>query len=69
MSEKSPLFSIRVNEMVVDRDGRFYMATKGNGVLIYDEASEQLSKISLEEGLLSNFAHCLLVDPQEGDCG
>jgi ligand-binding sensor domain-containing protein len=64
MSEKSPLFSIRVNEMVVDRDGRFYMATKGNGVLIYDEASEQLSKISLEEGLLSNFAHCLLVDPQ-----
>jgi ligand-binding sensor domain-containing protein len=64
MAEKSPLFTIRVNEMLEDREGLFYMATKGNGVLIYEEEEEQLSKISLEEGLLSNFAHCLLVDPE-----
>tara|TARA_B100001245_G_scaffold235381_1_gene223064 strand:- start:22802 stop:25696 length:2895 start_codon:yes stop_codon:yes gene_type:complete len=59
----SPLFEMRIQDMVETNYHRMVMATQGSGLLIWDRAKDSVIQITEREGLLSHSINRLLYQP------
>lgn len=55
-----PLTNIRINNLQKDSKDRLWIATIGNGLLMYENG--EISQISTKEGLFSNLINCVFVE-------
>lgn len=71
LNDDKNTLSIRINEIVVDKDGNFWFATNitggqtGDGGLIYYDGDE-FTKYTTENGISSGILYCIIED-QRGD--
>jgi len=63
LGDKLPLLKSRIDDLLF-ADSKLFIATKGNGVLVYDEANS-VARYTEREGLASNIAKFLATDIQE----
>ncbi|MGB0175982.1 MAG: two-component regulator propeller domain-containing protein [Owenweeksia sp.] len=65
VNHENPLFSSRIQDMVVTRDGLLVLGTRGRGIFIWNEKTDSIRHITAENGLLSNSINQLLYDARQ----
>ncbi|HXC05016.1 MAG TPA: histidine kinase, partial [Bacteroidia bacterium] len=60
-SEKIPLLGKRIDKIEEDKSGRLWLATRGNGLLVFDK-KKNVQVVDEGSGLPSDFCRTLLID-------